>query len=260
MRVGLAELLATKGVLLADGATGTNYFGMGLDAGRGARALERRPSRAGAGPAPPLRRRGRRHHPHQHVRLQPAPARPPRRRGPGRRARPAAPPSSPARWPRPPSARSSSRGRSGRPASLFEPLGASPRPTRSTPSARRSRRSSPAEPTSRGSRRCRRPRRCGRRRTPRSRSASRTSATCSFDTAGRTMMGMLPGDLTDGVRRPDRAAGRDRRQLRRRRLRHPRVAPGHDRARRGDRVRLEGQLRHPRSSAAPRSTTRARPS
>jgi 5-methyltetrahydrofolate--homocysteine methyltransferase len=33
MRAGLAELLATKGVLLADGATGTNYFGMGLDAG-----------------------------------------------------------------------------------------------------------------------------------------------------------------------------------------------------------------------------------
>src|SRR3954447_14863330 len=33
MRAGLAELLATKGVLLADGATGTNYFAMGLDAG-----------------------------------------------------------------------------------------------------------------------------------------------------------------------------------------------------------------------------------
>ena len=33
MRAGLAELLATKGVLLADGATGTNYFGMGLGAG-----------------------------------------------------------------------------------------------------------------------------------------------------------------------------------------------------------------------------------
>ena len=33
MRAGLAELLATKGVLLADGATGTNYFAMGLAAG-----------------------------------------------------------------------------------------------------------------------------------------------------------------------------------------------------------------------------------
>ena len=33
MRAGLADLLATKGVLLADGATGTNYFGMGLAAG-----------------------------------------------------------------------------------------------------------------------------------------------------------------------------------------------------------------------------------
>src|SRR3954454_12807667 len=33
MRAGLAELLAARGVLLADGATGTNYFGAGLDAG-----------------------------------------------------------------------------------------------------------------------------------------------------------------------------------------------------------------------------------
>ena len=33
MRAGLAELLAAKGVLLADGATGTNYFRMGLEAG-----------------------------------------------------------------------------------------------------------------------------------------------------------------------------------------------------------------------------------
>src|SRR6478752_3294828 len=33
MRAGLAELLATRGVLLADGATGTNYFAAGLDAG-----------------------------------------------------------------------------------------------------------------------------------------------------------------------------------------------------------------------------------
>src|SRR6478752_3418291 len=33
MRAGLAELLAARGVLLADGATGTNYFAAGLDAG-----------------------------------------------------------------------------------------------------------------------------------------------------------------------------------------------------------------------------------
>jgi 5-methyltetrahydrofolate--homocysteine methyltransferase len=33
MRAGLAELLAARGVLLADGATGTNYFAMGLGAG-----------------------------------------------------------------------------------------------------------------------------------------------------------------------------------------------------------------------------------
>ena len=38
MRAGLAELLATKGVLLADGATGTNYFA------HGARRPARRPS------------------------------------------------------------------------------------------------------------------------------------------------------------------------------------------------------------------------
>src|SRR6476660_3529967 len=33
MRAGLAELLAARGVLLADGGTGTNYFAAGLDAG-----------------------------------------------------------------------------------------------------------------------------------------------------------------------------------------------------------------------------------
>lgn len=33
MRSGLADLLAVRGVLLADGATGTNYFAMGLDSG-----------------------------------------------------------------------------------------------------------------------------------------------------------------------------------------------------------------------------------
>ena len=33
MRAALGELLATKGVLLADGATGTNYFQMGLTSG-----------------------------------------------------------------------------------------------------------------------------------------------------------------------------------------------------------------------------------
>ena len=33
MRTSLAELIQARGVLLADGATGTNYFAMGLEAG-----------------------------------------------------------------------------------------------------------------------------------------------------------------------------------------------------------------------------------
>ena len=33
MSTALADLLATRGVLLADGATGTNYFQMGLTSG-----------------------------------------------------------------------------------------------------------------------------------------------------------------------------------------------------------------------------------
>ena len=53
--------------------------------------------------------------------------------------------------------------------------------------------------------------------------------TGSFDTAGRTMMGLLPKDIhgvADGL---SEQPGRRRRQLRRRRLRHPRLAARHDR-------------------------------
>ena len=35
------RLIAEKGVLLADGATGTNLFAMGLEAGRSAGIVER---------------------------------------------------------------------------------------------------------------------------------------------------------------------------------------------------------------------------
>jgi hypothetical protein len=68
-------LLAEKGVLLADGATGTNLFAMGLEAGEAPELLERdarpTPSRQSA---PEFRRGRRRHHPHQLVRRHPSPA------------------------------------------------------------------------------------------------------------------------------------------------------------------------------------------
>ena len=70
--------------------------------------------------------------------------------------------------------------------------------------------------------------------------------TGSFDTAGRTMMGLLPKDIhavADGLAR---SAGRRRRQLRRRRVRHPRLAARHDRGEAGGDGHRQGQLRHPR--------------
>ena len=57
------------------------------------------------------------------------------------------------------------------------------------------------------------------------------TATCSFDTAGRTMMGLLPGDLSHVFDGLAAAARGDRRQLRGRRQRHPGVAAGDDRTR-----------------------------
>ena len=82
------SLLQAGLVVLADGATGTNYFQMGLEAGRTAGALERRPSRTGAGTAPRLRRRRRRHHPHEHLRRQSSPPEAAPRRRPRVRAQP----------------------------------------------------------------------------------------------------------------------------------------------------------------------------
>ena len=56
------------------------------------------------------------------------------------------------------------------------------------------------------------------------------TATCSFDTAGRTMMGLLPGDLGRVFDGPDDRARGLWRQLWRGRPGHPRVAVGHDRS------------------------------
>ena len=66
-------------------------------------------------------------------------------------------------------------------------------------------------------------------------------ATCSFDTAGRTMMGVMPNQLSRDPRRRARGAARAGRELRRRRTRHPRHRArdaGRHRA-----AREQGQLR-----------------
>ena len=69
------------------------------------------------------------------------------------------------------------------------------------------------------------------------------TATCSFDTAGRTMMGLLPGDLGRVFDGPAGCTVGLRRQLRRGRSGHPRLAAGDDRARPGGDDDLQGQLR-----------------
>ena len=68
--------------------------------------------------------------------------------------------------------------------------------------------------------------------------------TVSFDTAGRSMMGLAPEGYPWRCRRPVEAARRGRRQLRRRRLRHPVVAARHDRGEAGCDDHHQGQLRH----------------
>ena len=70
--------------------------------------------------------------------------------------------------------------------------------------------------------------------------------TGSFDTAGRTMMGLLPKDIHGVVDGLVREAARRRRQLRRRRIRHPGVAARHDRGAAGCDRHRQGQLRHSR--------------
>ena len=88
----------------------------------------------------------------------------------------------------------------------------------------------------RGARRCHR---------GRSRSGMPYTATCSFDTAGRTMMGLPPGDLGRVFEGLPIAPVGLRRQLRRRRAGHPRVAVGDDRSRSRGGDDLQGQLRSP---------------
>ena len=69
----LQSLLAEGRPLLADGATGTNLFAMGLAAGE-TPELWNATTPTGSGAAPSLRRRRLRHHPDQQFRRQPAPA------------------------------------------------------------------------------------------------------------------------------------------------------------------------------------------
>ncbi len=71
------------------------------------------------------------------------------------------------------------------------------------------------------------------------------TVTASFDTAGRTMMGLTPGRFRRGVRRAADAAAGDRRQLRRRRLRSPGFRARGDRSAAGSRRDREGQRRRP---------------
>ena len=82
--------------------------------------------------------------------------------------------------------------------------------------------------------------------------------TGSFDTAGRTMMGLLPKDIhgvADGLAE---SAARRRRQLRRRRLRHPGLAARHDRGASRTRRSSSRAIAAFPNSAAPRSIIPAR--
>ena len=157
----LQAMLAARPHLLADGATGTNLFDMGLTSGDAPELWnEEHPERIAA-LHQEFRRCRRRHHPHQFVRRHPPPAEAAQGRGPRSRAQPAGPPRlarDGRRRGRPPGGR----GRLGRPdrraaraARRADRRGGG---RRSSPS--RSRASRPAAPTSPGSRPCRRRRRC----------------------------------------------------------------------------------------------------
>ena len=70
----LRKLLAERGVLIADGATGTNYFDMGLASGEPPEAwLLDHPEKV-ADLHRALRRGRLRHHPHQQLRRDQLPA------------------------------------------------------------------------------------------------------------------------------------------------------------------------------------------
>ena len=97
--------------------------------------------------------------------------------------------------------------------------------------------------TSSGSRPCRRPRKSARRRWPRRDVGMPYTVTASFDTAGRTMMGVAPAALGALVEGFDPEAARLWRQLRRRRLRSPGRDPRHERSRAGRAADRQGQRR-----------------
>jgi len=95
---------------------------------------------------------------------------------------------------------------------------------------------------------------CGSRRCRRRKSSARAAraaiavgvpytATASFDTAGRTMMGLHPADYAAVFRRLRSAPDRGRRELRRGRVRHPCDAPRDERRPARAAADLEGQLR-----------------
>ena len=86
VRSSLESLLASRAVVLADGATGTNYFEMGLESGEPPELWNVDHPENVADLHRQIRRRGCRHHPHQHVRVQPQPVEPASRRAPRVRA------------------------------------------------------------------------------------------------------------------------------------------------------------------------------
>ena len=191
----LQALLAEGRPLLADGATGTNLFEVGPDLGRQSRIVERHPSRRNPGLAPELRRRGRRHHPDQQFRRQP-PAPGAARAHRARRANSIA-------WRRRTRARSAES--AGRPVvvagsvgptgDLLAPLGPLTEDEAVEVFAEQIEAFARAASTSSGSRRCPRPRKSAPRRARRGSVGMPYTSTASFDTAGRTMMGLAPAAL-----------------------------------------------------------------
>ncbi len=197
----LETLLAEGRPLLADGAMGTNLFEAGLTSGDNPELWNASRPEAIRALAPKLRRGGRGHRPDQQFRRQPPPPGAARARGKnprtqstggrerarGRRKAPGGPSS----WP----------ARSGRPATFWRRSARSPKTRRSKSSSNRSKGFARAAPTSSGSRRCPRPRKSAPRRARPGAVGAPYAVTASFDTAGKTMMGLAPAafaDLVDG--------------------------------------------------------------
>ena len=200
MTNALSRMIATRDWLLADGATGTNLFNMGLARATRRRCGTRRIPTGSRGSTAAVDG-GQRPFPDQFLRRQRRPAEAARRRAARAPSCRAWPPRWAATWPT---------GRTGRWSS----------PARSAPPARSWRRWAP-DPRARGRdvprtgrrsqgrrRRCR----CGSRRSRRPRNTSAAAeafaladmpwcGTMSFDTAGRTMMGLTSADMAEWSRR-----------------------------------------------------------